>query len=135
MAELAGDDGDVDAFGAELGGVGVAESVGVDALVDARPGGEAFEHDPDVGVRHGVATERAEHGVAAAQAEAGPGVEPALDDGGGAGVQTDGAGSPAFAVEHANAAVGEFEVLGVEAEGFVDTQSGVVEQGDQCPVA
>ncbi len=38
VAELAGDDGDVHALGAELGGVGVAEAVGADALVDARPG-------------------------------------------------------------------------------------------------
>ena len=91
VAELAGDDGDVDAFGAELGGVGVAEAVGVDALVDAGPGGEAFEHDTDVGGGHRAAVERAEDGLAAAQAEAGPRVEPALDDGGGAGVQADGA--------------------------------------------
>ena len=48
VAELAGADGGVDAFGPELAGVGVAEAVGVDALVDAGPGGEAFEHDPDV---------------------------------------------------------------------------------------
>ena len=34
VAELAGDDGDVDAFGPKLGGVRVAETVGVDALVD-----------------------------------------------------------------------------------------------------
>ena len=38
-------------------------------------------------------------------------------------------------MEHANAAVGQFEVLGVEAEGFVDSQAGAVEQGDQGPVA
>ena len=91
MAELAGDEGDVDTFGAELSGVRVAESVGVDALVDARPGGEAFEHDPDVSIGHRVTAERAADGVAAAQAETGPRVEPALDDGGGAGVQADGA--------------------------------------------
>jgi len=34
VAKLAGDDADVDTFGAELSGVGVAESVGVDTLVD-----------------------------------------------------------------------------------------------------
>jgi len=61
MAELAGDDGDVDALGAELGGVGVAESVGVDALVDTGPGAETFEHDPDVSVSHPVTLERAEY--------------------------------------------------------------------------
>ena len=71
VAELAGDDGDVHAFGAELGGVGVAEAVGVDASVDARPGGETFEHNADVGVGHRVAAERAEDGIAAAQTEAG----------------------------------------------------------------
>ena len=49
VAEVAGDDGHVDAFGAELIGVRVAEAVGVDALVDAGPGGKAFEHDQDVG--------------------------------------------------------------------------------------
>ena len=70
VAELAGDDGDVYAFGAELGGVRVAEAVGVDALVDAGPGGEAFEHDADVGGGHRVAAERAENGVADDQAEA-----------------------------------------------------------------
>ena len=30
-------------IGAELGGVGVAQAVGVDALFDASPGGEEFE--------------------------------------------------------------------------------------------
>ncbi len=70
MAELAGDDGDVDTFGAELGGVGVAEAVSVDALFDAGPVGEAFEHDTDVGGVHRAAAEGAEDGVAATQAEA-----------------------------------------------------------------
>ena len=67
---MTGDDGDVDAFSVKLSGVRVAEAVGVDALVDARPGGEAFEYDSDVGGGHPVAAERAEHGIAAAQAEA-----------------------------------------------------------------
>jgi hypothetical protein len=57
VAELLGDDGDVDAFGAELGGVGVAEAVGVDAFVDAGPAGEALQHDPDVGGGHRPAAE------------------------------------------------------------------------------
>ncbi len=37
MAELARDGGDVHTFGAELGGMGVAEAVSVDALFDAGP--------------------------------------------------------------------------------------------------
>ena len=37
-------------------------------------------------------------------------------------------------MEHAYAAVGEFEVLGIEAERFVDPQAGAVEQGNQGPV-
>ena len=93
VAELAGDDSDVYAFGAELGGVRVAEAVGVDALVDACPGRQAFEQNTDVGGSHRVTLERAEDGVAAREGEAalpswvetdaGPHVEPALDDGGG----------------------------------------------------
>ena len=50
VAELAGDDGDVDTLDTELSGVGVAESVGLDALVDAGPGAQTFEHDPAVTV-------------------------------------------------------------------------------------
>ncbi len=73
MAELAGDDGDVRAFGAELGGMRVAEAVGVDAPVDASPNREAFKHDTDAGGGHPVTAERAEDRVAAAQAEAAPG--------------------------------------------------------------
>jgi len=92
---------------------------------------EAFEHDADLGHSQRVTAERAEDGIAAAQTEAGPRVEPALDDSGGPGIQSDGPLSSAFAVEHANAAVGEFEVLGVEGEGFVDAQAGAVEQGDR----
>ncbi len=42
VAELAGDDGDVDAFGSELGGMRVAKAVGVDALVDARSRRQPF---------------------------------------------------------------------------------------------
>ena len=75
---------DVDAFGAELGGVGVAESVGVDAFVDASSECEAFEHDSDIGISHPVTFERAEDRVAAAQTEVRPRIEPALDDGDGA---------------------------------------------------
>ena len=48
VAELAGDDADVHTLGAELGSVGMAEAVGVDALVDSRPGAQTFEHDPAV---------------------------------------------------------------------------------------
>ena len=51
---MAGDDGYVDALGVELGGVRVAEAMGVDALVDAGPGGQAFEHDANVGGGGGV---------------------------------------------------------------------------------
>ena len=65
VAELAGDDGDVDAFGAELGRVRVAESVGVDALVDAGPSGETLEHDADISGGHQPAVERAEYRVPA----------------------------------------------------------------------
>ena len=64
MAELAGDDGDVHPFSAELGGVGVAQAVGVDPLFDARPSGKAFEHDPDVCGGHRATAERAEDRVA-----------------------------------------------------------------------
>ena len=46
--------------GAELGGVGVAQAMSMDALVDARPGGGSFQHDPDVGIGHRLAAERAE---------------------------------------------------------------------------
>ena len=70
VSELAGDDADVDAFGPELGGVGVAESVGVDPLVDSGPGAQTFEHDPDVGVGHPATFERAEDRVAAAKTQA-----------------------------------------------------------------
>ena len=84
VAELAGNDADVDALGAELGGVGVAESVGVDALVDPGPGAETLEHDPDVSISHPVTFERAEDRVATAQTEVRPRIEPALDDGDGA---------------------------------------------------
>ncbi|GAG50087.1 unnamed protein product, partial [marine sediment metagenome] len=44
--------------------MGVAETVGVDAFVDAGPGGEAFEHDTNVGGGHRVTAECAEDGVA-----------------------------------------------------------------------
>ena len=64
MAELAGDDGDVHAFRAELGGVRVAEAVGVDAFFNASPDGEALEHDPDVGGGQRLTVERAQDGVA-----------------------------------------------------------------------
>ena len=84
MAELTGDD--VDAFGAQLRGVRVAQVVGVDALLDASAGGEALEHHADVGVRYRATVYRAEVGLPTAQAEARPRVEPAFDDGG-AGVQ------------------------------------------------
>lgn len=48
------------AFGAELGGVGVAEAVGVDALVDAGLAGEARKQASDVGAGHGTAGKRTE---------------------------------------------------------------------------
>jgi len=41
MAELAADHGNVDALGTELGGVGVAQTVSVDALEDARAASQA----------------------------------------------------------------------------------------------
>ncbi len=66
VAELAGDDGDVDAFGAELSGVGVAQAIGMHALLDARALGKAFEHHADVRIAHVLTAERAEDGVAAA---------------------------------------------------------------------
>jgi len=72
VTQLARDDADVHAFGAELGGVGMAEAVGVDAFVDAGPGAQTFEHDPDVGVSHSVTFERAEDRVAAANTQARP---------------------------------------------------------------
>ncbi len=79
VAELAGDNGDVDAFGAELGGMRVAEAVGVDAFVDAGPGGEAFEHDANVGGGHRASAERAEDGVATGEGNAGSAGEVEVD--------------------------------------------------------
>jgi len=76
VAELAGDDGYVDALRPELHGVGVAEAVGVDAFVDAGASGQAFEQDAGVGVAHRLASQRAEDVVAAARTEAGAGVQP-----------------------------------------------------------
>ena len=52
VSELAGDDANVHALGTQLGGVGMAESVGVDAFVDASSECEAFEHDSDIGISH-----------------------------------------------------------------------------------
>lgn len=41
MTELAGDDSDVDSFGAELGGVRMTEAVGVNTFGDSRLCGQA----------------------------------------------------------------------------------------------
>ena len=76
---MAGDDGDVHTLGAKLRGVGVAKAVGVNTLVDPRPGGDAFEHHADVGVRHRVAVECAEDGVATACADLGASCRIELD--------------------------------------------------------
>jgi len=44
------------------GDAAVAElAVGVDALVDSRPGAQTFKHNPDVSVSHPVTLERAEY--------------------------------------------------------------------------
>lgn len=69
VAELLGDDSDVNPFFTELGGMGMPETVGVDSLVNARAGGETFQQDTDVGGGHRVSAERAEDGLAASHAE------------------------------------------------------------------
>jgi hypothetical protein len=49
VAELLGNDPDIHPLGAQLGGVGVAEAVGVDPLGDPRLGSELAHQPPDVG--------------------------------------------------------------------------------------
>ena len=61
VAKLAGDDRDVHSFGAELRRVGVAKTVGVDALVDARAVGQALEEATNVSVGQSVAPELPEY--------------------------------------------------------------------------
>lgn len=52
MPELARDDRNIDTLGAELRGVGVAEAVSVNALLDSGFEGEPLEHHADVRCRH-----------------------------------------------------------------------------------
>ena len=55
MAELALDDVQWDPRGRHVRGVGVAEPVGVDALLDAPPGSPPPEHLPDARLLHALA--------------------------------------------------------------------------------
>ena len=60
LAELLLDDVGRHALGRELGGVGVAQAVGVDALLDAGLAGEAGEQPAEVGGIEWLASKRAE---------------------------------------------------------------------------
>lgn len=81
VAELAGDDTDVDTFGTELSGVRVAKAMCMDTLLDAGSNRETLEKDADVSIGYSFPLEGTEGRLAATQVEMGSGVEPRLDDG------------------------------------------------------
>ena len=135
VAELADDGGDGDAGAVEVGGVGVAQSVGVDAFVDPGSCGEAGEGGPDLLGVEGGAGEGAEQRPAPSDAEVGSSVEPAADGGGGARVDADGAGLVALTPEDPDGAPVEVDVFGVEGEGFPDAQAPALQGEDERPGA
>ncbi len=79
----------------------------LDALLDTRACGEAFEHHANVGVGHRASVEYAECGVPAVKPEARPRVEPAFDRRSRTGVDTNRTRSATFAVEHADDAAAQ----------------------------
>ena len=70
VAELLGDDADVDALGAKLGGMRVPQAMSVDVLLDAGPDRKAGQQTPDVGLGDPGPVQAAEDRAAAVDAEA-----------------------------------------------------------------
>lgn len=132
VAELPRDDGDVDAFGAELGGVGVAEAVGVDALGDAGASSERGEHAADGGGGDGATGPRAEERRGGGRAERFAVAEPFVEEAESAGVDADGARVAAFGEEDADGAGVGVDVVRAERECFAEAEPGAVEERDEC---
>lgn len=91
VAELLRDQTDFDALGAEFGCVRVAESVRMDALLDASDACESREHRADVGRLDVAAVAEAEKRRAIVDAESATHFEPRGDEREAAGVHADGA--------------------------------------------
>lgn len=136
VPELLRDDADLDALGAEFRGVGVAQAMGVDALLDAGLAGEAREQDADVARRERVTVAQAEDGAVRVRsdAETRPDLEPRLDHREPARVHADRPAAVAFAVEDADGSSHGVEILRVERERLGDAQAGAVEDGQQRAV-
>lgn len=134
MAELAADDADVHALGAELGGVRVAEAVGVDPLGDPGPLGQAWQEHARVGRAEGAAVQAAE--------DRGPGVDPAgpahmeprAHEDERPGVHPHRAGAAALPAQHPHGSVGRVDVLQVQRERLGDAKPGAVEDRDERAV-
>ena len=118
---------DVHAFLAELGRVGMAQAVGVDALGHACPSGQFRQPPPYASASQTLPRGRAEDRACATVAVAGTHVEPAFQDGQRAAIDAHDSGLVALAVQNADRAAFEVNVLGVEIERLGDAQAGAVE--------
>ncbi len=76
MPELLGDDPDIDAFCPQLGGVGVAEAMGVDAFGDPGLAAQTREEDADVAILEGLAVEQAKDRISPINAMGGTDLKP-----------------------------------------------------------
>ena len=135
MTELLLDDVDRHSLCRKLGGVGVTQAVGVDALLDARLSSQAGEEPADVGGIERLAGECAEDRPPPREPDGSAAIEPALEQGEGRGVHPDRAPPVALAVEDREGALGDVDVLREEGEGFGDAQAAAVEDGDEGTVA
>ena len=99
VAELRLDEIGWEPLGCQLGCVGVAEAVRVDALLDSGLAGETGQESAHVGVLEGSSAERTEHALTTVEPQLPPPVKPAFREREAAGVETDGAAPVALAVE------------------------------------
>lgn len=121
VSELLGDDADVESLLTELRGVRVAEAVGVDALVDVGEACQRREQAADVAGGERLAFPRAEERLAIGDGPKTPVGMPKADKSGHAGIDAAEAVAVALAVEDADGACFEVDVLGVEGERFAES--------------
>lgn len=135
VAEEVADDAQASAFTFESDGVGVPQTVRVNALLDASPSCQARQQVADVALVNAVTPERAENRRSTVDASLPAHVEPACEQRGAPGVESDDAVLITLPPLHRHRPVIEVDVLRAEREHLADPKPASPGEPDQRSVA
>lgn len=135
MTELLLDERHRYALDRQLGSAGVAQPMGMHALLNPRPARQSRQERPDIARLQGMSVEDAEDSGRPAQAQPAAFVEPPGDQAESGRVHPDGPVAVPLAMANRQGARGGIQVAPFQSQGLGDPEASAAEDGEQGTVA